>query len=141
LAIILNAIAIAQNVLKQRSEMIQLLSISIADGLMGIKLCSLLTVNEIYKGTFMEIIINWRYHWLCLTIGCLHFTSSEASLLLLTCMMLNRVYVLHQGIVQPSAKKRWTVYTPLLIILICLGTSILVCFLTLISPYIDMGSN
>ena len=89
-ALVYNTLACVIHMTVANTESISFVHLSLADGMMGLYLLSMVFVNFIYSGIFTTIIVKWKMTMLCILIGSFNFLSSEMSLLLLVFICGNR---------------------------------------------------
>ena len=75
---------------QKEQDFINLIHLSIADGLMSVYLGLIMVVDLSYIGSFNKLIIHWQQHILCQIAAIINYTSCQASLLLLVVLSVTR---------------------------------------------------
>ncbi|XP_070568597.1 relaxin receptor 2-like [Ptychodera flava] len=106
-----------------------IVNLSFADLLMGLYLFIIAVHDVIYRGEYIKFDLSWRTSWICKLCGFLSFVSSEASVLILTVITLDRLF----SIVYPFKFKNRTIKLAFLI----MATMWSICIFLAVLPLID----
>jgi hypothetical protein len=121
--IFMNTVSVCWNLRHPNVEIVQLFNLNVADLFMGLSLFSMLSFNFWYTNMFMDVVLTWKEHWVCYLSATLNFLSLEGSMLITTCMLLQRIANLKKmktvGLNSKSIMKNIMGYTGLW--LICSG--------------------
>jgi hypothetical protein len=138
----INLMAIVWNIRHPTVESAQWLNLNIADLLMGLYLGLVESGHLVYRNRFMDVILVWKHHWLCLLIATLAFMSSESSLFTSLFMLLQRTYNLTREFKQVEKSSNYvTIYIIMWVACIAICVPLVYPFNQQAHSTINLGSN